>query len=146
MSKQPEPQNMECMRIDKWLWAARFFKTRSTAREAIEGGKVHHQGERIKVSREVRIGMELTIRQGFEQKTVVVRALSTVRGGAPVAQQLYLETEESMTRRELISAQKKLHNSVQPEHRPGKKDRRDLKKFKQKNDQQADLQWSYHDD
>ena len=146
MSKQPEKQQLETMRVDKWLWAARFFKTRSLAKDAIEGGKVHHNGERVKVSKEIRIGMELTIRQGFEQKTIQIRALSSVRGGAPMAQQLYAETEVSIARRELISTQRKLHNLARPDHRPSKKDRRDISKFRQENDQQFDQEWSYSDD
>ena len=146
MSKQPEQQATESMRIDKWLWAARFFKTRSIAKDAIEGGKVHYNGERVKVSKEIRVGMELTIRQGFEQKTVLIKALSSVRGGAPIAQQLYEETEVSIARRELISTQRKLHNLARPDHRPSKKDRRDINRFKQDNDQHFDQQWSYLDD
>lgn len=145
MSKQLEP-NTESMRIDKWLWAARFFKTRSIAKHAIEGGKVHHNNDRVKVSREVRIGMELTIQQGFEKKTVIVKALSAVRGGAPAAQLLYDETEVSIARRELLSAQRKLHNLARPDHRPSKKDRRDISKFRQENGQQFDQQWSYDDE
>ena len=146
MSKQPESPVTESMRVDKWLWAARFFKTRSIAKDAIEGGKGHLNGERVKVSKEIRIGMELTIRQGFEQKTVQIKALSAVRGGAPIAQQLYEETEVSVARRELISSQRKLHNLARPDHRPSKKDRRDISKFKQENDQQFDQFWSYNDD
>ena len=146
MSKQPESPVTESMRVDKWLWAARFFKTRSIAKDAIEGGKVHLNGERVKVSKEIRIGMELTIRQGFEQKTVQIKALSAVRGGAPIAQQLYEETEVSIARRELLSSQRKLHNLARPEHRPSKKDRRDINRFKQDNDQQFDQHWSYLDD
>lgn len=146
MSKQPEHNPVESMRIDKWLWAARFFKTRSIAKAAIEGGKVHHNNDRVKVSREIRIGMELTIQQGFEKKTVVVKALSNVRGGAPIAQQLYDETEVSIARRELLSSQRKLHNLARPDHRPSKKDRRDISKFRQENGQQFDQQWSYDDD
>ena len=146
MSKQPESPVTESMRVDKWLWAARFFKTRSIAKDAIEGGKVHLNGERVKVSKEIRIGMELTIRQGFEQKTVQIKALSAVRGGAPIAQQLYEETEVSIARRELLSSQRKLHNLARPEQRPSKKDRRDINRFKQDNDQQFDQQWSYLDD
>ena len=146
MSKQPESPVTESMRVDEWLWAARFFKTRSIAKDAIEGGKVHLNGERVKVSKEIRIGMELTIRQGFEQKTVQIKALSAVRGGAPIAQQLYEETEVSIARRELLSSQRKLHNLARPEHRPSKKDRRDINRFKQDNDQQFDQQWSYLDD
>jgi ribosome-associated heat shock protein Hsp15 len=137
---------VESMRVDKWLWAARFFKTRSLAKAAIEGGKVHHHGDRVKVSKEVRVGMELTIRQGFDQKTVVIQALSATRGSAPIAQQLYIETEVSIARRELIATQRKLHNLARPEHRPDKKDRRQMSKFKQNNDQQFDQNWSHHDD
>ncbi len=146
MSKQPEKQEVESMRVDKWLWAARFFKTRSVAKAAIEGGKVHHNTDRVKVSREIRVGMELTIQQGFERKTVVIKALSAVRGGAPVAQQLYEETEVSIARRELLSSQRKLHNLARPDHRPSKKDRRDIGKFKRENDQQFGQDWSYNDD
>ncbi|MGR3978180.1 RNA-binding protein [Acinetobacter sp. 1207_04] len=146
MSKQPESPVTESMRVDKWLWVARFFKTRSIAKDAIEGGKVYLNGERVKVSKEIRVGMELTIRQGFEQKTVQIKALSAVRGGAPIAQQLYEETEVSIARRELLSSQRKLHNLARPEHRPSKKDRRDINRFKQDNDQQFDQQWSYLDD
>ena len=82
MSKQPNLEPVESMRVDKWLWAARFFKTRSIAKHAIEGGKVHHGNDRVKVSREIRVGMELTIQQGIDRKTVVIKALSAVRGGA----------------------------------------------------------------
>ena len=146
MQKQHEPASMDAMRIDKWLWAARFFKTRSIAKAAIDGGKVHHQNERVKVSKDVRIGMELTIQQGFDRKTVVIKALSAVRGAAPIAQQLYEETEVSVARRELIATQRKLHNLARPEHRPSKKDRREISKFKHNNDQQSDQAWSYHDD
>lgn len=142
MPKQHEPDSMESMRIDKWLWAARFFKTRSIAKAAIEGGKVHHHNDRVKVSKEVRIGMELTIQQGFEKKTVVIKALSAVRGGAPIAQQLYEETQESIARRELHASQRKMHNLARPYHRPSKKDRRDINRFKQENVQS----WSYHDE
>ena len=143
----PSQQNtVESMRVDKWLWAARFFKTRSISKAAIEGGKVHHNGERVKVSKEVRVGMELTIQQGFDRKTIVIKALSANRGAAPIAQQLYEETEVSVARRELLTTQRKLHNLARPEHRPSKKDRRQISKFKQDNDQQFDQDWSYSDD
>lgn len=134
------------MRVDKWLWAARFFKTRSIAKAAIEGGKVHHNSERVKVSKEIRVGMELTIQQGFERKTVVVKALSNMRGPAPIAQQLYDETEVSIAKRELIASQRKLHNLARPDHRPSKKDRRQIHRFKQENDQNFEQSWSYNDD
>ena len=73
MRKSSLPEDAVGMRIDKWLWAARFFKTRSIAKHAIEGGKVHHNGERVKVSREVRVGMELTIQQGIDKKPCWLR-------------------------------------------------------------------------
>lgn len=146
MPKTSSHEAIETIRIDKWLWAARFFKTRSIAKAAIEGGKVHHNGERVKVSKEIRVGTELTIQQGFDKKTVLVKALSGVRGPALIAQQLYEETEVSIARRELIATHRKLHNLARPDHRPSKKDRRDISKFKQENDQQFDQFWSYNDD
>ncbi|XID74238.1 RNA-binding S4 domain-containing protein [Alkanindiges sp. WGS2144] len=127
------PQDTQSMRIDKWLWAARFFKTRSIAKEAIEGGKVHHDGNRVKVSKDVRTGMQLTIRQGFDEKTVIVKALSEVRGGAPQAQILYEETAESIAKREFYSSQRKLSNLARPDHRPSKRDRRQIHRFQQVN-------------
>lgn len=117
------------VRIDKWLWAARFFRTRSLAKEAIEGGKVHCEGQRVKVSKEVRLGMTFTIRQGFEEKTVEVLALSEVRGPATVAQQLYQETADSIATRELHAAQRKANNLAYPDHRPNKKERRQIHRF-----------------
>lgn len=142
---QQEPIAQESMRVDKWLWAARFFKTRSIAKAAIEGGKVHHQGERVKVSKEIRIGMELTIQQGIDKKTVVIKALSSQRGGAPQAQLLYTETDVSIARRELISAQRKLNNMARPDHRPNKKDRRQIHKFKKENNSIQCEEWLNED-
>lgn len=138
-------QSPTSMRVDKWLWAARFYKTRSIAKAAIEGGKVHHNHERVKVSKEIRVGMELTIQQGLDKKTVVIKALSDMRGPAPIAQQLYEETSESIERRELIASQRKLHNLARPDHRPSKKDRRQISKFKQDNQQSFEPEWSYSD-
>ena len=146
MPNLSQRNNVESMRVDKWLWAARFFKTRSISKAAIEGGKVHHNSERVKVSKEIRVGMELTIQQGFDRKTIVIKALSAIRGAAPIAQQLYAETEVSIARRELLATQRKLHNLARPEHRPSKKDRRQISKFKQDNNQQSDQSWSYNDD
>lgn len=146
MRKAQLTEDALSMRVDKWLWAARFFKTRSIAKHAIEGGKVHQQGERVKVSREIRVGMQLTIQQGLEKKTVIIQALSDVRGPAPVAQQLYQETEDSIKQRELWASQRKLHNLARPDHRPSKKDRRDIHKFQQENDQQFNQNWSYNED
>lgn len=116
-------------RMDKWLWAARFFKTRSLAKDAIEGGKVHCEGQRVKVSKEVNIGLILTIRQGFEDKTVKVTALSEVRRGASEAQALYEETPDSVAKREDHAAQRKAQNLAHPDHRPNKKERRQIHKF-----------------
>ncbi|OTG64928.1 RNA-binding protein [Acinetobacter sp. ANC 4470] len=146
MPNLSQQNNVESMRVDKWLWVARFFKTRSISKAAIEGGKVHHNSERVKVSKEVRVGMELTIQQGFDRKTIVIKALSAIRGAAPIAQQLYAETDISIARRELLATQRKLHNLARPEHRPSKKDRRQISKFKQNNDQQFDQNWSSNDD
>lgn len=123
-----------------------FLKRAPLPKMQLRVAKVHHNGERVKVSREVRVGMELTIQQGIDKKTVVIKELSDVRGPAPVAQKLYEETEVSITRRELIASQRKLHNLARPDHRPSKKDRRDISKFRQENDQQFDQYWSYNDD
>lgn len=116
-------------RIDKWLWAARFFKTRSLAKAAIESGHVHCQGQRVKVSRDVAVGMQLRIRQGFEYKTVDVLAISDVRGPAPVAQMLYRETDESAAERAAHAAQRQALNLAHPDHRPNKKERRQIHRF-----------------
>lgn len=133
---QPKPET--AVRIDKWLWAARFYRTRTTAKDAIDGGKVHFQGERVKVSKEVRIGMELTIRQGFEEKTVVVKALSAIRGNATAAQLLYEETPASIAKRELFQAARKLSNLARPDHRPNKHERQQLQRFQEKNSSRDD--------
>lgn len=117
------------VRIDKWLWAARFFRTRSLAKEAIEGGKVHCEGQRVKVSKEIRVGTTLTIRQGFDEKTVEVLVLSEVRGPAPVAQTLYQETAESLEARALHQAERQANNLAHPDHRPNKKERRQIHRF-----------------
>lgn len=115
------------VRLDKWLWAARFYKTRNLAKEAIEGGKVHCRGERCKPGKEPKIGDEYVLRIGFDERTIVVRALSVVRRGAPEAQLLYEETPDSITRREEAAALRKAGAlGVQTEGRPNKKQRRQL--------------------
>lgn len=119
------------VRLDKWLWAARFFKTRALAKAAIEGGKVHCKGERCKPSKEPRVGDELVIRVGFDERTVVVRALSVVRRGAPDAQLLYEETADSLARREQAAAMRKAGAlGVETDGRPSKKQRRELQRFR----------------
>jgi ribosome-associated heat shock protein Hsp15 len=133
-SEQSTSSNHEsAIRIDKWLWAARFYRTRTTAKEAIDGGKVHYQGERVKVSKEIRIGMELTIRQGFEEKTIVIKGLTAIRGNATAAQVLYEETPTSIARRELYQAARKLSNLARPDHRPNKHERQQLQRFQKIN-------------
>ncbi len=119
------------VRIDKWLWAARFYRTRSLAKDAIEGGKVHCQGDRVKVSKELRIGMTLQIRQGFEEKVVTVTALSVVRSNATHAQTLYVETDESIARRELMRIARQTSNLARPDHRPNKHERQQLNRLQQ---------------
>ena len=118
------------VRLDKWLWAARFYKTRGLAKAAIEGGKVHCRGERCKPSKEPKVGEEYVLRTGFDERTVVVKALSGVRRGAPEAQLLYEETAESVKRREEAAAMRKAGAlGVQTDGRPSKKQRRQLLHF-----------------
>jgi len=119
------------VRLDKWLWAARFFKTRALAKAAVEGGKVHCRGERCKPSKEPKLGEELVIRAGFDERTVVIRALSAVRKGAPEAQLLYEETAESLSRRETAAALRKAGSlGVETDGKPSKKQRRALQRFR----------------
>lgn len=129
-----EPQTLNKVRADKWLWAARFFRTRTLAKEAIEGGKVHMNGQKIKTSKELHVGDILTIRQGHastqEQKTIIIKALSDNRGSATIAQTLYDETDESIATREFFTHQRQLQNLARPSTKPDKKQRRDIKKFK----------------
>lgn len=122
----------EKIRLDKWLWAARFYKTRAQAKAAIEGGKVQHQGERCKPGKEPRIGDIYQVRQRFDTRTVVVRGLSAQRQGAPQAQLLYEETRESLAAREAAAAQRKAMGAglVISEHRPSKKQRRQIHRFR----------------
>jgi heat shock protein Hsp15 len=87
---------MNKVRIDKWLWAARFFKTRSLAKQAIDGGKIHLNGARVKASKDIEEGMTLQVRQGYDEREVLVLALSDQRRGAPEAAKLYQETQASM--------------------------------------------------
>ena len=132
---QPEAVRM---RIDKWLWAARFYRTRTLAKEAIESGRVHYAGSRVKTSKEIAVGDELQIRQGsataMTEKTVIVEALSAQRGNASAAQMLYSETDESTERRAYYAEQRKLANLARPENKPNKKQRRELQRFKDKQD------------
>ncbi len=123
------------IRLDKWLWAARFYKTRSLAKEAIEGGKVHYNGQRSKPGKVVETGAKLTLRQGWQEKVIVVDDLSDKRRGAPEAQTLYHETEDSVKRREELAWQRKTMQAAQlpPARRPTKKARRDIRRFREQN-------------
>lgn len=117
------------VRLDKWLWAARFYRTRSIAKEAIESGHVRYAGDRAKVGRAVRVGAVLNLRQGFEEREVVVRALSDKRQGAPEAQLLYEETQDSLRRREdarLIRRSGPMFDADRPE----RNQRRAVSRFK----------------
>lgn len=117
------------VRLDKWLWAARFFKTRSLAVAAIDSGKVHINGERAKPAKEVRLGMQVTVRSP-PKRTVVMRGLSDVRRGAPEAALLYEETPESVAQREQAAEQRRLAPQRESgEGRPTKRDRRQIRQF-----------------
>ena len=114
------------VRLDKWLWAARFFKTRSLATEAVSGGKVHVNDARVKPARAVQIGDTLDIRRGPYTATVVVKALSERRGPASQAVTLYEETQDSIDKREQLAS------------RPNKKQRRHIIRFRRQGDDSAD--------
>lgn len=118
------------IRLDKWLWAARFYKTRSLAKQAIEGGKVQYNGDRCKVSKEVQVGAKLSLRVGLDAKVVTIIALSDQRRGAPEAALLYEETADSIAQREQQAADRKALGSAfaHPE-RPNKKQRRQIHRF-----------------
>lgn len=121
---------MDKVRIDKWLWAARFFKTRALAKSAIENGKVQVNGQKPKASRMLDVGETLLVRQGYDEKTLTVIALSDQRRGAPEAQKLYLETDESIAAREKQQAERKAFNQSMPQHeKPNKKQRRQIHRF-----------------
>ena len=119
----------DAMRLDKWLWCARFYKTRSLAVEEIGKGRVTVNGQAAKAARELRVGDNVALRQGPVARTVVIRALSNMRGPAPVAQQLYEETPESIAARAQAAEARRL--APEPatalrEGRPTKRDRRDM--------------------
>ena len=122
---------MERLRIDKWLWAARFYKTRSLATDEIVKGRVQANGQDAKPSREIKVGDSVVMRQGPVVRTVTVLGLSQQRGSAPVAQQLYAETPDSIRARELAAEQRRLGSEPARaiEHgRPTKRDRREIEK------------------
>lgn len=121
------------LRLDKWLWAARFFKTRALAAEAVESGKVLCHGQRVKPARALAVGDLLSIRLGPYTFDVVVRALSARRGPAPKARQLYAETEESQQRRAALAETLRTQGAQTVQKgRPTKRDRRAMERFKRR--------------
>lgn len=128
-------QSGKKVRIDKWLWAARFYKTRTLAKTAIEGGKVQLAGQRVKVSREVSPGDILRIRQGWDEREVTVLATSEQRRGASIAQTLYEETQDSLDRRERAAEARKAAGAMaRPTQKPGKHERRALERLRKQFD------------
>ena len=127
---------MDRIRVDTWLWAARFFKTRSIAKTAIEGGKVHLDGQRVKVSREISVGDTLVIKQGWDEKEIVVRSLSAQRGPAPAARELYEETAASIEKREREAQARKAAGGAvaRPTQKPGKHQRKELERLRKQFD------------
>ncbi|MGL4600033.1 MAG: ribosome-associated heat shock protein Hsp15 [Plesiomonas sp.] len=135
LEKGSSPQGANstlAVRLDKWLWAARFYKTRSLARDMVDGGKVHYNGQRSKPSKIVELGATLTLRQGNDSRTVVILLITEQRRSAVEAQLMYQETAESIQQREQISLARKMNalSMPHPDRRPDKKERRDLIRFK----------------
>ena len=127
---KPDSTPSTGVRLDKWLWAARFFKTRSLAAEEIHKGRVSINGSTAKAAREVRVGDTIALRQGNMPKTVVVRGISGTRGPAAVAQLLYAETEQSIAKRENAAAMRKSGAmGISTDGKPTKKQRRQLHQF-----------------
>lgn len=117
------------VRLDKWLWACRFYKTRAIAKAAIDGGKVHYEGQKPKPGKVVQIGDSIKLRQGYDEKVIIVKALSERRGPAKEAQLLYQETQDSIKKREEIAEMRKLAAPA-TQGRPDKKQRRQIHRFK----------------
>ncbi|RUO37430.1 heat-shock protein [Aliidiomarina shirensis] len=120
------------VRLDKWLWAARFFKTRGLARAAVQSGKVSYNGQRSKPAKAVELDAQLVVPRGNERMEVIVRGISEHRRNATEAQKLYEETAESVQKRAEMAEARKLNQmyNPHPDHRPDKKERRELIKFK----------------
>lgn len=131
-NKQAQPNDDVGVRLDKWLWAARFYKTRGIARDMIQGGKVHYNEQRSKASKQVEVGATVTLLQSQEERTVVIEKISGIRKGAPEAQLLYTETAKSIEKREqnAIARKNNAFLSPHPERKPDKKQRRQIIQFK----------------
>lgn len=132
-NQDSKSSNDGSVRIDKWLWAARFYKTRSLARQMVEGGKVEYNGARAKPSRSVETGATIRLLQGFSRREIIVKGISDVRGPATVAATLYEETAESIARREEEARLNKMAALINPhpDTRPNKKERRELESIRQ---------------
>jgi ribosome-associated heat shock protein Hsp15 len=131
MSKPEKQSALQAVRLDKWLWAARFYKTRSLCKEAIDGGKVSYNGSKGKASRNVEVGALISIRAGWDEKVLTIIAISGQRRGAPEAQLLYEETAESIKKREKRALENKSFGGrIMTDHKPNKKERRDIKQLK----------------
>jgi len=137
MSQDRKTSLEQKVRLDKWLWACRFYKTRAIAKAAIEGGKVHYQEKKAKPGNLVQIGEQVRLRQGFDEKTVVVKILSDKRGPATIAQTLYQETEQSLEKREQINQMRKM-SAPATSGKPDKKQRRLIHRFKNVHDYNPD--------
>ncbi|MBW8185104.1 ribosome-associated heat shock protein Hsp15 [Shewanella nanhaiensis] len=131
MSKSAD--EITSVRLDKWLWAARFYKTRAIAKEMINGGKVHYNGQRAKSSKLAEVDAVIRLRQGYDEKEIVIKKLSEQRQNAAIAQTLYQETPESVAKRETYAEARRLNvlNNPAPDHKPDKKQRRQLIRFKE---------------
>lgn len=120
---QPAQSGTAMLRLDKWLWACRFYKTRALAKDMIEGGKVHYNGQRCKASKSVELGATIRLSQGSDEKTVIVLGMSEQRLSAPLAQALYQETAESIAQRQERAELRKLNAlfAPHPDTKPDKK-------------------------
>lgn len=127
-------QTVDKARVDRWLWAARFYKTRTLAKAAVEGGKAHVNGARVKAARSIQAGDTLTISRGHEEREVIVTAVCTRRGSATEAAKLYRETEESVQRRTENDARRRMERAglKVPRTRPTTRQRRQLAELKQR--------------
>ncbi len=134
MKQNNAPQNDDQVRLDKWLWAARFYKTRAIAKQMIDGGKVFYNGQRTKSGKNVSLNDVIKLRQGYEEKEVIIVALADRRRDAAFAQTLYQETAESMASREKNAIARKQGILLSPasETKPDKKQRRQLRQFKER--------------
>ena len=133
MSQSDSNNTTQNVRLDKWLWAARFFKTRAIARDMVQSGKVQYNGQRTKPGKHVELGAMIKVPAGWDIREIKVLGLTDKRLSAPLAQALFEETAESVTKREENQAARKLSafHSPKPDHRPDKKQRRQIIKFKQ---------------